>query len=79
MIKRNWDNSMYTTIPPIEDIPFRLEDLYEEEDYNEQYEITFGDIIEENREFIDYEQNYFKNILQHDPLKKRKENKPWYK
>ena len=71
MIKRNWNNSMYTTMPPIEDIPLRLEDLYEEEDYNEQYEINFVNIIEEDHEFLEYEEDYLKNILQHEPIQKK--------
>ena len=38
---------------------------------NEQYEINFVNIIEEDHEFLEYEEDYLKNILQHEPIQKK--------
>lgn len=54
---------MYTTIPPTLEDNLTWEELYEEPDYNKEYEIIFGNIYEENREFIDYEDNYIDYLL----------------
>lgn len=63
MLEKSRENHMYTTIPPTLEDNLTWEELYEEPDYNKEYEIIFGNIYEENREFIDYEDNYIDYLL----------------
>lgn len=61
MFEKMRENPMYLTDPPIL-IEYSEEDFFEE-DYEEQYNIVFGNIIEGNREFLDYEENCIKQII----------------
>lgn len=56
------ENPWYLTDPKVE--------YYENEEdyYDELHDLIFEDnIIEENQEFIDYEQYYMQDLLQYEP------------
>lgn len=54
---------MYTTIPPQLEPILTWEDLYEEIDYNREYDNVHEDIILQNSEFLEYEENYIKELV----------------
>ena len=57
------ENPWYLTDPPVE----HYEQDTPEEDYNELYNLLFeNNIMEENREFINYEQEYIDDLIKHE-------------
>lgn len=65
MFEKIKENPMYLAEPPSL-IDYCEEDFFEE-DYNEKYNMLFENIIEENREFLDYEKYSLEQLLRnHD-------------